>query len=184
VKTRIGPAIAFAGVLIALCLGNARAQTFDTDSFMGKLRHELSGYDSGATNHDTAAVHARGLIRKQTGNLTWTVLKVMLYLLIVVVAIVGVAWLFKKGGIAGSSKVGGGGAMEIVEALGTGRERAVLLVRVVDTIYVLGQTQNSISVIDKFEGQKALEVISQTRGGVSIAKFKDVFNQFMEKFKK
>jgi flagellar biosynthetic protein FliO len=183
-KIRIGPILAAAAILMTMGLGTTRAQTFDTDSFMGKLRHELSGYDSSAANHDTAAVHARGLIRKQTGSLTWTVLKVTLYLFIVVVAIIGVAWLFKKGGIAGSSKVGGGGAMEIVEALGTGRERTVLLVRVVDTIYLLGQTANSISVIDKFEGQKALEVISQTRGGVSIAKFKDVFNQFMEKFKK
>jgi len=183
-KIRIRTILVAAAVLLTVGLGTARAQAFDTDSFMGKLRHELSGYDSTAMPHDTAAAQAKGLIRKQTGSLTWTILKVTLYLVIVVIAIVGVAWLFKKGGIAGSSKVGGGGAMEIVEALGTGRERAVLLVRVVDTIYVLGQTANSISVIDKFEGQKALEVISQTRGGVSIAKFKDVFSQFMEKFKK
>ena len=74
--------------------------------------------------------------------------------------------------------------MDVLEALPLGQNRNIVLVRVVDKVYLIGQTQTSITVLETIEGQKALELISSTKGVVSMAQFKDVFNNFMGKFKK
>ena len=74
--------------------------------------------------------------------------------------------------------------MDILEALPLGQNRNVLLVRVTDKVYLLAQTQNQITVLDTITGEKALELISSSKGVVSIMQFKDVFNNFMGKMKK
>jgi flagellar biogenesis protein FliO len=74
--------------------------------------------------------------------------------------------------------------MDILEALPLGQNRNVMLVRVADRVYLLAQTANQISVLDTLTGEKALELISSSKGIVSISQFKDVFNTFMGKMKK
>jgi flagellar biogenesis protein FliO len=74
--------------------------------------------------------------------------------------------------------------MDTLEVLPLGPNRAIMLVRVMDRVYLLAQTQNSISVLDKVEGDKAVELIASSKGVVSISQFKDVFNSFMGKMKK
>jgi hypothetical protein len=49
---------------------------------------------------------------------------------------------------------------------------------------LLSQTQSRIDVLDKVEGEKAVELIASSKGVVSISQFKDVFNSFMGKMKK
>jgi len=100
-----------------------------------------------------------------------------------IAAILALAWLTRKGGIAGGSKLGGG-SMDTLEVLPLGQNKSVLLVRVVDAVYVLAQTAGAITVLEKIEGQRALEIISSSKGLVSMTKFKDAFNQFVGKLKK
>jgi hypothetical protein len=54
-----------------------------------------------------------------------------------------------------------------------------------DTVYLLGQTPTSIVLLEKIEGQKAIDLIASSKGGGgSVMQFKDVFNNFMGKNKK
>lgn len=123
--------------------------------------------------------------KKEAESYTWVILRMTLYLAIVIGVILAVAWIVKKMGIGNSSRIGGGGSMDILEALQFGQNRNAILVRVMDTVYLLGQTPTSIVLLEKIEGQKAIDLIASSKGGGgSVMQFKDVFNNFMGKNKK
>jgi flagellar protein FliO/FliZ len=138
--------------------------------------------DTGPSAAATAPAVDR-ITGKADENWTLVSLRIGLYLILTITAIFLVIWGIKRIGLAGRSRIGGG-SMDVLEALPLGQNRAIVLVRVVDKVYLIGQTQNQISVLETIEGQKALELISTTKGVVSMAQFKDVFNNFMGKFKK
>jgi flagellar biosynthetic protein FliO len=119
---------------------------------------------------------------KASENWGLVVMRICLYLGITIAAIFLVIWGIKRIGLAGRSKIGGG-SMDVLEALPLGQNRGLVLVRVVDKVYVVGQTPDQITLFETIEGQKALELISTTKGVVSMAQFKDVFGSFMGKFK-
>ena len=116
-------------------------------------------------------------------NLGWLIVRLCFYFALIIGAILFVTWGIKRLGLAGRSKIRGG-SMDVLEALPLGQNRNVLLVRVTDKVYLLAQTQNQITVLDTITGEKALELISSSKGVVSIMQFKDVFNNFMGKMKK
>lgn len=116
-------------------------------------------------------------------NVTSIIFRVTLYLALIVGVILVIAWIVRKLGITGTSRIGGG-AMDVLEVLPFGQNRNALLIRVMDTVYLLGQTPSTMVLLEKIEGQKAVELISSTKGGTSIVHFKDAFNQFMGKIKK
>ena len=116
-------------------------------------------------------------------NLGWLILRLCFYFALIIGAIIFVTWGIKRLGLAGRSKIRGG-SMDILEALPLGQNKSVLLVRVTDRVYLLAQTQNQITVLDTITGEKAIELISSSKGVVSIMQFKDVFNNFMGKMKK
>ena len=159
------------------------ARPFNADRFMGKLHTELSQFDSSASG-DTSQMQTRRAMARPQENFAFLSLKIAGYLAGILVLIVLFAWIAKKGGLAGSSKLGGTGSMDILEALPLGNAKSIALVRIMDAVYIVGQTQQSISLLDKIEGEKAVEIIASSKGGVSMAKFKDVFSNFMGKMKK
>ena len=116
-------------------------------------------------------------------SIGWLMARMGFYLALVIGAIYAVMWFVKRFGLAGRSKIGGG-SMDTLEVLPLGPNRAVMLVRVTDRVYLLAQTPGAISVLDKIEGEKAIEVIASSKGVVSISQFKDVFSSFMGKIKK
>jgi len=116
-------------------------------------------------------------------NLGWLILRLCFYFALIIGAIIFVTWGIKRLGLAGRSKIRGG-SMDILEALPLGQNKSVLLVRVTDRVYLLAQTQNQIAVLETITGEKAIELISSSKGVVSIMQFKDVFNNFMGKMKK
>ena len=116
-------------------------------------------------------------------NLGWLILRLCFYFALIIGAIIFVTWGIKRLGLAGRSKIRGG-SMDVLEALPLGQNKSVLLVRVTDRVYLLAQTQNQITVLDTITGEKAIELISSSKGVVSIMQFKDVFNNFMGKMKK
>ena len=182
--TVIGLNVVLAAWMGALCAVpfpvNAQANnsvgTFDIE----KVRRAVADpgpVDSASGVRVTAAPSA------QKENFGWLILRIGFYLLLVIGVIYGATWGVKRLGLAGRSKIGGG-SMDTLEALSLGPNRAILLVRVMDRVYVLAQTPNRIDVLDKVEGDKAMELISSSKGVVSISQFKDVFNSFMGKMKK
>jgi flagellar biosynthetic protein FliO len=155
----------------------------DIGSFdIEKVRNAV-GNGVTASPGDSAPATAGNVTVKATENWGIVVFRIFLYLGITIAAIFLVIWGIKRLGLVGRSKIGGG-SMDVLEALSLGANKSVVLVRVLDKVYLLGQTQNQISVLETIEGSKAIELISSTKGVVSIAQFKDVFGSFMGKFKK
>ncbi|MDG5815857.1 flagellar biosynthetic protein FliO [Chitinispirillales bacterium ANBcel5] len=116
-------------------------------------------------------------------NYPFVVIRIIGYLVLISALIFIVAWFIRKAGLAGASRVGGG-CMDILEVLSFGQNRNTILVRVMDTVYLLGQTPGSIVLLEKIEGQKAIDLIASSKGGTSIVQFKDAFNNFLGKIKK
>ena len=183
-KTIIFGSLIFLSALSAYPQSRQDIGSFD----INKVARDVAGQES-ALAADTSAPRTDAPARmsritgRQNENWTLVCLRIGLYLFITIAAIFLVIWGIKRIGLAGRSKIGGG-SMDVLEALPLGQNRNIVLVRVVDKVYLIGTTQNSISVLQTIEGQKALELISSTKGVVSMAQFKDVFNNFMGKFRK
>lgn len=150
----------------------------ETGNFDIKKVREAAFSQSDTTITDSLKFH------KAADNYTLIILRVILYLVIVIAVIFAVSWVVKKSGLAGTSRIGGGGSMDVLEILPFGQNRNVVLVRVMDSVYLLGQTPNSIILLEKIEGQKAIDLIASSKGGSSIMQFKDAFNNFIGKMKK
>jgi len=110
-------------------------------------------------------------------------LRIIGYLVFITLVIVLVIWFIKRLGLSGTSRIGGG-SMDLLEALPIGQNRSLILVRVMDAVYVLTQSSQNVTLIEKIEGDKAVELIATTKGGTSIVQFRDVFNNFIGKIKK
>ncbi len=123
-------------------------------------------------------------LRKNAENYSLVILRIILYLAVVIAVIFAAAWIVKKSGLTGSSRIGGGGAMDVLEVLPFGQNRTITMIRVMDAVYLLGQTPQSIVLLEKIEGQKAIDLIASSKGGSSIVQFKEAFNSFMGKMKK
>jgi flagellar biogenesis protein FliO len=74
--------------------------------------------------------------------------------------------------------------MDLLEVLPLAQNRNISMVRIQDSVYILGVQQSSMILIEKIEGQKAIELISSSKGGSSVMQFKDALNTFVGKFKK
>jgi flagellar biosynthetic protein FliO len=135
-----------------------------------------------AQRNDTGLGEAR-VPAADRENVTALVFRITLYLGIVIILIVGIAWFVRRTGLK-HLRTGGGGAMDVVETLSVGQNRMLLMVRVMDEIYLLSQTASAITLIDKIGGQKAVDIIASSKGGGTILHFKDAFNNFMGKIKK
>ena len=120
---------------------------------------------------------------RQGNNSMFIILRIIGYLVLLTVIIIFVVWLLKRFGLTGTSGIGSG-TMDLLESLPVGQNRSIILVRVMDSILVLSQTAQSITLLEKIEGDKAVELIASTKGGTSIVQFKDVFNSFIGKIKK
>lgn len=148
---------------------------------INKVR-ELSA-DPKATSPQTGEISA-GKIKKETTNIVFTTLRIIGSLALIIALIFGVSWLIRKSGLTGSSRIGGGGAMDMMEVLPFGQHRNVVLFRVMDTVYLCSQTPSAITLLDKIEGQRAVDLLTSSKGSSTVVKFKDAFNQFVSRIKK
>lgn len=120
--------------------------------------------------------------RSESIGLGTLIIRIAGYLSLVAVLIVGIAWFLRKNGARGGTVMGG--ATDVIETLPIGQGRHVTLVRIQDTILVVGHTPHNVVLLDRIEGQKAVELIATGKGGTSIEQFKDVFSSFVGKMKK
>ncbi|NLD92200.1 MAG: FliO/MopB family protein [Fibrobacter sp.] len=171
----------FLPVLLLLSVCYAQNQQSETGNFdFDKLQEAISN-QSDSQGTENQAVEQN--VKKDSDNYVWVVFRITLYLAIVIGVIFLVAWIVRKAGI-GNSRIGGSGNMDILEVLQTGQNRNIMIVRVMDVVYLVGQTQNSIALLEKIEGQKAIDLIASSKGGGTVMQFKEVFNNFMGKMKK
>lgn len=117
---------------------------------------------------------------EETGNLYLVGFRIVGYLALIILLIVGGVWVMRRSGLVGSSRIGGG-SMDLLEVLPIGQNRMLALVRVMDDVLVLANTPQHITVVEKIEGEKAVELIASTKGGTSIVQFRDLFSSFVGK---
>ncbi len=175
---RIPFAILAACLLFAAGAGNGQPKNGIGSFDIEKVRRAAGTVE--ALEIDTAA--ASSAVSPKSDGIGWLAARICLYLGLIAAAIFIVMWVIKRMGLAGGSKLGGG-SMDILEALPIGQNRAILLVRIRENVYVVAQTQHQITLLDKVEGERALDLISSSKGG-SMSQFKDVFNNFIGKIKK
>lgn len=164
---------------------NAQAQEQDRQSIgkfdINKVR-ELSA-DPTATSPQTGEINT-SKVKKETTNIAFMTLRIIGSLALIIALIFGVSWLIRKSGLGGTSKLGSGGSMDMLEVLPLGQHRNVVLFRVMDTVYLCSQTPSAIALLDKIEGQRAADLLTSSKGSSTVVKFKDAFNQFVSRIKK
>jgi len=176
--------------ILLILIGAAYAQdggsggigTFDIDKV---YENATSGADE---DEDSAFAQggagARAGYPRQKDNYALILLRIIGYLVVVTVIILAAAWGARRLGVAGVSKVGGGNNMDTIEAIYFGQNRGAVLIRVADTVYLLGHTPENVVLLEKIEGEKAVELIASSKGGSTVMSFKDAFNNFMGKMKR
>jgi flagellar biogenesis protein FliO len=157
---------------------------------------EESGFSRAGNGFDMNVLHNElqnssiaeddsGVVQENTKeNPIAILIRILLYLILVIVLISGLALIIRKIGLPGTTKINGPGSMDLLEVLPISQNRTITMVRILDAVYILGQSQGAMVLIDKVEGQKALELISMSKGGTAVSQFKDAINSFMDKFKK
>jgi flagellar biosynthetic protein FliO len=173
-----------AAVLVALLLATASVRAVEQQQGAGSF--DINKVRELSMNPQTGSPSSVGprQERKETPNYTFVVLRIIGSLAIIIVLIMLVSWLIRKAGLGGASRIGGGGIMNVVEALPLGQNRNVVLLRVRDAVYLCGQTPSNVTLLDKIEGQRAADILASGKGRSPVVQFKDAFNQFITKVKK
>jgi len=141
--------------------------------------------DDIAAGADTALADAASIagFTSQPESFAIVLLRITGFLVVITALIFCAAWAVRKVGVAGVAKVGGGNNMDIIETLYLGQNRGAALMRVGDAVYLVGHTQENIVLLEKIEGEKAIDLIASSKGGGAMS-FKDALNNFMGKMKK
>jgi len=171
-------------LLIAVFVSGLFSQTTENEAFdIQKVREAIADQSGDSTVSGEEKIPAPERNRPLRDNYFLIVLRIIGYVALISIIVVFVLWLVKRFGLSGSSRIGGG-SMDLLETLPVGQNRSILLVRVMDAILVLSQTPQNITLLERIEGTKAVELIASSKGGTSIVQFKDVFNNFIGKIKK
>ena len=146
----------------------------------------LFSSDSRVSAADSTSVASVRGSDKTATNYTIIIFRIIGTLALIIGLIYLVMWLMRKAGLAsGSTRVGGGGgSMDVLEILPLGQNRNAVLFRVMDTVYLCGQTPSHIALIDKFEGQRAAELLTSNKGPSTVVHFKEAVNNFIARMKK
>ena len=175
----------FSFVIMLLAVLSASAQYSDLENKFSNILGGQQSYDDTAFGVSDELTPMPPLqMPGQSENYALVIMRMIGYLAIITMIIFAVAWGVRKAGFAGTSKLGGGGSMDIIEVLSFGQNRNAVLIRVADTVYLLGQTPESMVLLEKIEGQKAIDLIASSKGGTSVMNFKEAFNSFIGKMKK
>ena len=174
----------FSILIFVIAISPAFSQESEFDAKFSNLLGGQQSYDDTAFAAAGADESLPMTPFAQPENYAIIIFRMVGYLAIVMLVIFAVAWVIRKIGFVGTSKVGGGGSMDIIEVLPFGQNRNAVLIRVADTVYLLGQTPESMVLLEKIEGQKAIDLIASNKSGTSVMNFKEAFNSFIGKMKK
>lgn len=165
-------------VAVSLSAQQRQERAFDINKVREAVREGVT--DTSLT--DSAKANAPAPFTRSTDYFL-LLLKLVGYLVVITAAIIITVKCIKRFGFSRNIRTGGG-SMDVLETLPLGQNRSLILIRIMDSVFILSQTPQSITLIDKIEGNKAVELIASTKGGTSIVQFKDFFNTFIGKMKK
>ena len=171
-------------LLAALAFGQSDSNKTISSFDINKVRQALGAVDSGtAVVAVSPATNTAAAPKRTPVNVTLVILRIVGWLALFTLVFVGLAWGIKKLGLAGKSKLGGGGAMDLLEVLPLGQNRSVMLVRILDKVYAVGQTPQTINLLTAFDETTSVKLITSAKS-VSLTQFKDAFAHFMGKLQK
>jgi flagellar biosynthetic protein FliO len=147
---------------------------------------DLSANPASLTAVNDSVSPVKKAAEKGAADYTIIMLRIIGSLVLIIALIYLVTWLMRKFGLAGTSTRvgGGGGSMDVLEVLPLGQNRNAVLFRVMDTVYLCGQTQTNIALIDKIEGPRAAEILTSSKGTSTVVHFKEAVNHFISRMKK
>lgn len=162
-----------------LYANNEKKDEFD----FKKVQEALAGNLTESEKTDLTQTSSLPVQQSIQENHFLLIVRIFGWLAIVIIIIIAILLLIKQGMIGKNSRYGGG-SMDIVETLPIGQGKSIILVRVMNEVYILGQTAQQMIHLRTITGEEAIELIASTRGGTSILPFKDVFQNFIYKISK
>lgn len=114
------------------------------------------------------------------------ILRIVGSLVIVLALVGGTAWgirktgVFKKSGIIAANQTP---SMSVLEALATGQNGVILLVRCEEQVFLLGQTQAKYTLLQELNADTAKKIIENKAGNETIGSFKNSLANFMQNVK-
>jgi flagellar biogenesis protein FliO len=176
----------FVSAIIAYPQDSAADKSRGIGNFSIEKVRDLSTGPGALTISNDSVSPVKKAGEKGATNYTVIMLRIIGSLVLIIALIYLVTWLMRKTGLAGgSTRVGGGGgSMDVIEVLPLGQNRNAVLFRVMDTVYLCGQTQTTIALIDKIEGQRAVEILTSSKGASTVVHFKEAVNHFISRMKK
>ncbi|MBN1982301.1 MAG: flagellar biosynthetic protein FliO, partial [Chitinivibrionales bacterium] len=177
--------LASLSLMTIVSMAIAQKTAFDSASIdIEKIQQALAGV-GGQTSLDTttAVSEVSTGVKELRGRYIGVTIKIIFYLIILIAVSLGIVWLLRRGGLS-STAIRSSASLDLLENLTVGQNRSIMLVRVIDTVLVVSQAPQGIALLDKIEGQKALEIIATAKSGSGVKQFKDVFNTFVDSLKK
>jgi flagellar biogenesis protein FliO len=114
------------------------------------------------------------------------VLRLVGSLVLVLALVGGTAWFFrktnffKKSGIEAANQTP---SMSVLEALATGQNGVILLVRCEEQVFLVGQTQAKYTLLQELNADTAKKIIDNKAGNETIGAFKSSLSNFMQNIK-
>ena len=160
-------------------LATAQEREFD----MRTLNQEMGTLTTDDTNF--AAVNSDIGGGRQDG-IEVVILRIIGSLAIVLALVAGTATIIRKTGLFRQSGINAASqtpSMSVLEALSTGLNGAVLLIRCEEQVFLVGQTQSNYTFLQELNSDTARKIIESKAGNETITSFKTSLANFMQNIK-
>ena len=137
--------------------------------------------DPAAATPDDAAFRA-----KESDNWGILMLKVVGWLSLVLAIIAALSWGVRKSGIFGQTAALAASqtpSMSVLEALATGQNGVILLVRCEKQVFMVGQTPARYTLLKELDDDAAAKIIESRIESDNVASFKNSLSKFMQNIK-
>ncbi|MGM0461902.1 MAG: flagellar biosynthetic protein FliO [Fibrobacterota bacterium] len=110
--------------------------------------------------------------------------RILISLLFLSILIYAVVWGIKKSGLLKGGEVGLTPSFELLEQIKTGTQgQIVFLLRFEDTVFILGQTGENISLIKELSRDESRVLIEDKRGEETVGQFQKTLHSFVSSIK-
>ncbi|MGM0443360.1 MAG: flagellar biosynthetic protein FliO [Fibrobacterota bacterium] len=148
---------------------------------MEKVRRERGGT---VTAPDTASAVPRENERDEV-SVGVLVLRIFFSLTILTLLIILVLWGVKRSGLLNANTPGLTPSLEIMETITTGRRgQEVVLLRHEKEVFLMGQTEQHLTLLKSFDASESARIIADKRGNETVSAFQGSLNRFVASMKR
>jgi flagellar biogenesis protein FliO len=114
------------------------------------------------------------------------ILRIIGSLALVLALLAAIVWGLRKSGVLGQGVITAANqtpSMSVLEALSTGYNGAILLVRCEEQVFLVGQTPTNYTLLQELQQDVAKKVIESKGGNENVGAFKNSLANFMQNLK-